>query len=248
MKRPVPSKPVSSEVAGFKRKQMFALLFIFLGLSFQTAFSTDCPKTLTGIELRQALDRQQGAGFGILAAHHSPPALDLAALREEFSQPGTLVLHAGRQRVSPGTYLTQSGQMPARETFYRPLRTYVDELGTLMNLSLPGDEPVIVSGAELRVGLDGVEAMEDLDWHKDGDYMAVAVVLSGSEMQYSLADDKVHLSQNILKVPLGKPLIYSCERRAARHGTRSLMHRHVPNSDSVLLIVRFSHVADAGNR
>jgi len=164
---------------------MFALLFIFLGLSSQTAFSTNCPRTVTGIELRQALDRKLGAGFGILTADHSLPALDLAALRAEFSQPGTLVLHAGRQRVSPGTYLTHTGQVPASETFYRPLRSYVDELSGLVNLSLPGDEPVIVSGAELRVGLDGVEAMEDLGWHKDGDYMAAAVVLAGGEMQYS---------------------------------------------------------------
>jgi hypothetical protein len=224
---------------------MFALLLFFVGLSSQTAFSFNCPKTITGIELRHALDRRIGAGLGILGADHSLPALDLAAIRAELTEPGTLVIHGGRQRISPGTYLTNTGQMRASDSIYRPLSSYVEDLGSMMNLSLPLDEQVIVSGAELRVGLEGVEAADDLGWHEDGDYMAAAVVLSGKEMQYRVAGE---LSKEILTLPLGKTAIYSCKRRAARHGTRSLLHRHVPDPNSVLLIVRFSHREDASSR
>lgn len=227
---------------------MLAFILFIVGLSSQTALSFDCPKTITGIEMRRALNRWTGPGYGILAADHSLPALDLAALRAEFSQPGILVLHAGHQRVSPGTYFTQTHQMRASDTIYRPLRAYVDELGALMNLSMAWEEQVIVSGAELRVGLGGVEADHDMGWHEDGDYMAAAVVLDGKEMQYRVADDTGEVSNEILTLPLGKTAIYSCKRRAARHGTRSLLHRHIADPNSVLLIVRFSHREDASNR
>ncbi len=227
---------------------MFALLLFFTGLVSQTAYSFECPKTITGIELRRALDRRMGPGYGILAAGHSLPALDVEALRAEFSRPGILIVHGGRQRVAAGTYLTDTHQMRASDNIYTPLRAYVDELDGFMNLSLPRDEQVIVSGAELRVGLSGVEAADDLGWHEDGDYMAAAVVLSGNEMQYRVADDKGELSKEILSLPLGKTMIYSAKRREARYGTRSLLHRHLPDPKSVLLIVRFSHRQDASNR
>ncbi|GEM_PF-7094627 len=227
---------------------MFALFLLFLGLGSQTAYSIECPKTITGIELRRALDRKMGPGYGILAASHSLPALDVDALRAEFSQPGILVVSGGRQRIAPGTYLTDTHKMRASDSIYAPLRAYVDELGGLMNLSLPWDEQVAVSSAELRVGLDGVEAADDLGWHEDGDYMAAAIVLSGHELQYRVADETGELSNEILSLPLGKTMIYSSKRREARYGTRSLLHRHLPNPKSVLLIVRFSHLQDASNR
>lgn len=227
---------------------MFALLFLILGLGSQTALSFECPKTITGIELRRALDRRMGPGFGILADDHSLKVIDAAAIRAEFPKPGLLVINGGRQRLSPGTILTDTHTIKASEAIYRPLQEYTQELAGFMNLSLPWEEQVIVSGAELRVGLAGVEAADDLGWHDDGDYMAAAVVLSGNEMQYRVADATGELSKEILSLPLGKTIIYSARRRAARHGTRSLLHRHLPHADSVLLIVRFSHRQDASNR
>jgi hypothetical protein len=221
----------------------FLLTFL---LVFVSAIGQTCPQTITGIALKSALDRRTGPGHGVLADTHSIPPLDMAAVRTNLSGSGSLIVHPGRQNLSPGMFFTDSHQWRASAETQDRLRAYTDQLAVWVNLALPYDEQVIVSGAELRVGLPGVEANHDMGWHEDGDYLAAAVVLSGIPMRYLVAQDNASPGAT-LEVPIGKTFVYSCERRSARFGTRPTIHRHFPSLDSVLLIVRFAHIQDARN-
>jgi hypothetical protein len=196
------------------------------------------------------LQRSSGKGFAVLDTTDFFPTQTMHRIFNRLPKPSTVVLVSHDVFVA-GEILSgkKENQRLSSEELH-PFQEYLAWLSQKINQTLPIDEQVLISGADLRVSSAGGKKNLFPEWHQDGGYLAAAVSLLGSGTEYlfespiGLFEDLTALrlkTQKYGKTPEGQTLLFSGKDRFDNFGDIApTLHRSpIADTDRMFMIVRY---------